>query len=96
MEFEFTPKEPDRLRPIMPEGTRAIRVQTIPATEIGGSPRTRRLHEQFGEATGVPVLVNTSFNGFSEPIVCSPRDAIRVFYGTGIDVLVLDGFVIRK
>jgi carbamoyltransferase len=96
MEFEFTPKDPDRLRPIMPEGTKSIRVQTIPPDEIGGSPRTRLLHEQFGEATGLPVLVNTSFNGFSEPMVCSPRDAIRVFFGTGLDLLVMDRFVIRK
>jgi carbamoyltransferase len=44
----------------------------------------------------VPPLVNTSFNGFSEPIVCSPRDAIRVFFGTGLDRLVLDRFVVRK
>jgi carbamoyltransferase len=42
------------------------------------------------------VLVNTSFNGFSEPMVCSPRDAIRVFFGSGLDLLVLDRFVIRK
>jgi len=42
------------------------------------------------------VLVNTSFNGFREPIVCTPRDAIRVFYGTGLDVLVLERFVVRK
>jgi carbamoyltransferase len=44
----------------------------------------------------MPVLVNTSFNGFQEPIVCSPRDAVRVFFGTGIDTLVLERFVIRK
>ena len=51
---------------------------------------------EFGKLTGVPVLVNTSFNGFSEPMVCSPRDAIRVFFGTGFDLLVLDRFVVRK
>jgi carbamoyltransferase len=41
-------------------------------------------------------VVNTSFNGFHEPIVCSPRDAVRVFYGTGLDVLVINQFVLRK
>jgi carbamoyltransferase len=40
--------------------------------------------------------VNTSFNGFHEPIVCSPRDAVRVFYGSGLDLLVLNQFIIRK
>jgi carbamoyltransferase len=46
--------------------------------------------------TGVPVLINTSFNGFAEPMACSPRDAIRVFFGTGLDLLVIDRFVVRK
>ena len=42
------------------------------------------------------VLVNTSFNGFSEPIVCTARDAVRVYYGTGLDMLVIDRFVLTK
>jgi carbamoyltransferase len=97
MEFEHQPRDPDRLRAIVPGGTRAIRVQTIARrTEDEASLRYRRLHEAFGAATGTPVLVNTSFNGFSEPMVCSPRDAIRVFFGSGLDLLVLDRFVIRK
>jgi len=97
MEFEHHPADPDRLRAILPDGTRAIRVQTIPpAPADDASQRYRRLHEAFGAATGVPVLVNTSFNGFSEPMVCSPRDAVRVFFGSGLDLLVMDRFVIRK
>jgi len=52
--------------------------------------------ELWGEKCGTPVLVNTSFNGFHEPLVCSPRDAIRVFYGTGLDTLALENFYLRK
>ena len=59
-------------------------------------PRFARLLEACGEATGLPFVINTSFNGFHEPIVCSPRDAVRVFYGTGLDLLVLNQFVFRK
>jgi carbamoyltransferase len=59
-------------------------------------PRFVALLQAFGEASGLPVLVNTSFNGFQEPIVCSPRDAIRVFFGTGIDVLLMGRFVLKK
>jgi carbamoyltransferase len=71
---------------------RRLRVQTI-----GERPALfRELHRAFGEATGAAVLVNTSFNGFHEPMVCSPRDAVRVFYGAGLDMAVLGGFVIRK
>ena len=97
MEYDYHPTDPARFREIMPEGAQTIRVQTIPEHGANGAAgQFRALHESFGEATGTPVLVNTSFNGFSEPIVCSPRDAIRVFYGTGLDMLVLGRFVLRK
>jgi carbamoyltransferase len=91
MELEYVPVDPSRFRYILPPGARTMRVQTIEEP----SP-FRDLHRAFAAATGIGVLVNTSFNGFHEPIVCSPRDAIRVFYGTGLDVLVLGRFVIRK
>ncbi len=48
------------------------------------------------QLTGTGVLVNTSFNGFREPIACSPSDAVRVFYGTGLDMLVIGRFILRK
>jgi len=50
----------------------------------------------FYKRTGVPVVLNTSFNIKGEPIVTTPVDAIRCFYGTGIDVLVLPPFVLTK
>jgi carbamoyltransferase len=51
---------------------------------------------RFGEITGTPVLMNTSFNIKGEPIVSHPRDAIKCFYDTGIDVLSLGSFIIEK
>ena len=95
MEFEYQVSDEDRLRHILPAGTRALRVQTIPIAD-DATRRFRLLHEAFGAVTGLPVLVNTSFNSFSEPMVCTPRDAIRVFFGTGLDMLVMDRFVLRK
>ena len=96
MEFEYEPTCRDRLH-AMPPGVEKLRVQTIPTDAHDDDvQRFRQLHRRFGDATGLPVLINTSFNGFSEPIVCSPRDAIRVFFGTGLDLLVLDRFVLRK
>jgi len=50
----------------------------------------------FGSITGVPVLLNTSFNVKGEPIVDSPVDAIKCFYGTGLDALVLGNFLLTK
>lgn len=52
--------------------------------------------DRFGQATGVPVLLNTSFNLRAEPIVASPGDALRTFHNSGIDLLVLENFIIRK
>jgi carbamoyltransferase len=60
------------------------------------SPRYHRLIEKFGEATGVPMVLNTSFNLRGEPIVSSPADALNTFRKSGMDVLVLENFIVRK
>ncbi len=54
------------------------------------------LIRRFGEVTGVHAILNTSFNVNKEPIVCTPGKAIRTFYDSGLDVLVLDRFVLEK
>ncbi len=69
------------------------RLQTV---EEKGSPRFFRLIAEFDRITGVPVVVNTSFNLNGEPIVCTPTDAIRTFYSSGLDALALGDFVIDK
>lgn len=61
-----------------------------------GSPRYHRLIEKFEEATGVPLILNTSFNLKGEPIVGSPADALNTFRRSGMDMLVLENFVVRK
>ena len=93
MECDYVPREPATFRNLLPAPDAAIRVHTVAAD---AHPMFRRLLEAQGQATGLPFLVNTSFNGFHEPIVCSPRDAVRVFYGSGLDLLVLNQFIIRK
>jgi carbamoyltransferase len=60
------------------------------------NPLFWHLLNKFGEKTGVPILVNTSFNLFGEPIVCTPREAVRSFYCSGIDALVINRFIIQK
>ncbi len=93
MECDFTPRDPQRFRHVLPTPDAAVRVQTVGGD---GLPRFARLLEAAGTASGLPFLVNTSFNGFHEPIVCSPRDAVRVFYGSGLDLLVMHQFILRK
>ena len=50
----------------------------------------------FERITGVPILLNTSFNDAGEPIVCTPQDALRTFLATDLDALVLGPFIARK
>lgn len=69
------------------------RLQTIRSE---WNPRYYRVVEKFGELTGVPVLLNTSFNLKGEPIVNSPADAFSTFSKSGIDVLVLGNYIVRK
>jgi carbamoyltransferase len=91
MQFEYGVRD-ERLRHVMPEGATTLRVQTV-APSLGSF---WALHKRMEQAAGAGVLVNTSLNGFHEPIACTPRDAIRVFYGTGLDMLVLGRFILRK
>lgn len=52
--------------------------------------------EEFRKITDVPVIINTSFNIMGEPIINTPQEAIRCFYSTGIDVLILERYVLVK
>jgi carbamoyltransferase len=60
------------------------------------NPRYYRVVEKFGQATGVPVLLNTSFNLRGEPIVTTPANAFSTFSKSGIDVLVMENYMVRK
>jgi carbamoyltransferase len=71
----------------------SARVQTVDGR---WNPRFRDLIAAFEQRTGVPVLVNTSFNVRGEPIVCTPADAVRCFLKTEMDTLVLGNLVINR
>lgn len=60
------------------------------------NPRFHSLLMAFGERTGHPVLINTSFNIQGEPIVNSPEHALRCYAGTGIDVLAIGDYLLEK
>lgn len=103
--FELTQPSPFMLlvAPVRPERRHEIpavvhvdgtaRVQTV-SQEL--NPVYWRLIKLFGEKTGVPVVLNTSFNVDGEPIVCSPQDAIRCFFSTGLDALAIGDCLVRK
>jgi len=69
------------------------RIQTINEAQ---HPQYYDLLKAFKKKTGVPVLVNTSFNTLGKPIVCSPRDAIECFWTSPFDALVIGSYLIEK
>jgi carbamoyltransferase len=74
-------------------GEDIVRVHTVGESD---NPLYHRLLHAAGKATGLPVLYNTSFNLFGDPLVSTPRDAVRSFYSSGIDALFVGDFVIEK
>jgi carbamoyltransferase len=71
----------------------SARIQTVDAVR---NPMFHRLISAFHRLTGCPLVINTSFNVRSEPIVCTPHDAWRCFLMTDLDVLVLGRQILRK
>ena len=69
------------------------RIQTVSQEQ---NERFFNLLRTFDKLTGCPLLLNTSFNVMGEPIVCSPADAISTFQNSGIDILVMNNYIIRK
>lgn len=87
------------LKPGMPAleaftfGARQVRLHLADAVV---NPRFGGLLRQFGKRAPAPILINTSFNLFGEALVCDPRAAVRSFYCSGIDALVIGDFLVAK
>lgn len=86
----------DDKRDLMPAAWFSDGLARVHAVNRNLNPLFWRLLHKFGERTGLPVLLNTSFNLFGEPIVCTPREAVRSFYCSGIDSLVINRFLLQK
>ena len=69
------------------------RIQTVSPHD---NTRFYELLDAFHALTGSPLLLNTSFNVMGEPIVCSPQDAVNTFRNSGIDILVMNNYIIKK
>ncbi|MCX6623015.1 MAG: carbamoyltransferase [Acidobacteria bacterium] len=74
-------------------GEDLVRVHTVSRDD---NPIYWRLLHKAGEKTGLPVVYNTSFNLFEDPLVCTPRDAVRSFYSSGIDAMFVGHFLLEK
>ncbi|OZV70136.1 carbamoyltransferase family protein [Winogradskyella aurantia] len=86
-------KEKQDVIPAVTHVDGTARLQTVNKTT---NPLYHKLIETLGQKTGVPVVLNTSFNIQGEPVVESPKDALRCFYSTGLDALVIGNYVLEK
>lgn len=71
----------------------SARLQTVKRED---NPVFYELLKEFGKLTGIPVLLNTSFNLRGEPIVCTPEDALNTFNRSGLDLLIMGKYLIKK
>jgi len=90
------------------QNIKASKRELVPAvTHIDGSTRPQIVHpdiqpfyhrliSEFMRLTGIPMVLNTSFNAGGEPIVCTPADALKTFVRTGADVLVIEGLIVYR
>ncbi len=83
-------------RGVIPAVTHVDDTARVQVVDNDANPRLRGLLKEFEALTGVPVLINTSFNLKGEPIVCSPEDAIDCFKRSGMDILVMGNCVAEK
>ncbi len=90
--YDVRPDKADRI-PAVRHVDGTARIQTINRAQ---NPSYYDLLQAFHERTGVPVLVNTSFNTRGEPIVCTPRDAVESFWTSPLDALVIGPFLLEK
>jgi predicted NodU family carbamoyl transferase len=85
-------KEVQALIPAVTHVDGSGRLQTVTAKS---NPRYHKLISKFGQMTGVPILLNTSFNE-NEPVVCNPKEALNCFLRTKMDVLVLGNWMVQR
>ena len=90
--YDVRPDKADRI-PAVRHVDGTARIQTINRTQ---NPAYYDLIKAYAARSGVPVLINTSFNTRGEPVVCTPRDAVESFCTTPLDALAIGSFIVEK
>ncbi|MFC7222636.1 carbamoyltransferase [Halalkalicoccus sp. GCM10025322] len=91
--FDVVPDKRDEIPAVLHPADDTTRPQTVREDQ---NPRYYRLLREFEEITGVPVVLNTSYNDHGEPIVNTPMEAVKDFFGMGLDVLAIEDLMILK
>ncbi len=87
--------KPDK-RKLIPAVTHVDGTGRLQTVSKKVNPTYWNLIDEFRKITGIPAVLNTSFNDNNEPIVATPKDALRCFFSTGIDVLFIGDFMVEK
>ena len=91
--FDVVPEKHDEIPAVLHPADDTTRPQTVRQDQ---NPRYYRLLCEFEDLTGVPVVLNTSYNDHGEPIVNTPTEAVKDFFGMGLDVLAIEDLLITK
>jgi len=91
--FEVFPEKQNDMISALHPFDRTARPQTVTKEQ---NPLYYQLIKEFYDITGVPIVINTSFNDKGEPIVNTPKEAIKFFLGSGMDALIIGNFLVEK
>lgn len=91
--FDTNPKNREDMAAVIHPSDDTTRPQTVTRE---ANPPYFRLISEFKEITGVPIILNTSFNDHGEPIVNTPKECIKDFFAMGLDILYMDGRIVEK
>ncbi|MBD3203494.1 hypothetical protein GF327_04320 [Candidatus Woesearchaeota archaeon] len=85
-----------KIQKILPSVTHVDGTGRLQSVSRKSNPLFYDLLREFEKLSGIPILINTSFNIRGEPIVCTPYDAYRCMMGTGIDYLIIENFLVKR
>lgn len=91
--FDVVPEKRDEIPAVLHPADGTTRPQTVRKDQ---NPRYYRLLREFEKVSGVPVVLNTSYNDHGEPIVNTPTEAVKDFFGMGLDVLAIEDLLVTK
>ncbi|MDD4938350.1 MAG: carbamoyltransferase C-terminal domain-containing protein [Candidatus Shapirobacteria bacterium] len=72
---------------------KTARIQSVVKKD---NPLYHSMINEFAKITGIPAVINTSFNDAEQPLVCTPKEALKTFFGTGLDYLAIGNFLVEK
>jgi carbamoyltransferase len=93
MLYDTRPEWADRIPTVVHPKDKTARIQIVTKTS---NPTFYKILDEYNKLTGVPVLLNTSFNVHEEPIVCHPNEAFNHLENDVVDLIIINNFIYKK